>query len=259
MTALRVLVVDDEPLARGRIVRHLRSIPWIAGIEEAANVQDALARCSRFQPDILLLDIHMPDGTGFDVVRQLKAPAPALVFITAFDDQALRAFDANAVDYVTKPIEPGRLLAALERARQAATMKSSLERIGELEEVIAALRQKSLARETHKGELWVKTRGDFVRILPSAITHVQAERDYVRIHANGQDYLHHENLTAIEKLLPPGEFLRIHRSTLVRTDAVERIRPGRFSSLAAVLNDGTELRIGRTYTAAIREQLTRRL
>lgn len=256
MTGLRVLIVDDEPLARGRILRQLRPISWISEIDEAANVRDALARIAQGMPDILLLDIQMPDGSGFDLVRQMETPVPALVFITAFDDQALRAFDANAVDYITKPIEPGRLRAALERARQTATLKSSMDRISELEEVVAALRHRSEPNDQRKAELWVKTRGDYVRILPSAITHVQAERDYVRIHANGQEYLHHENLAVIEKLLPPAEFLRIHRSTLVRLDAVERIRSGNFSSLIAVLANGVELRVGRTYTASIRIKLT---
>lgn len=259
MTGLRVLVVDDEPLARGRIIRQLQPISWIAEIDEAANVRDALARIARVMPDILLLDIQLPDGSGFDLVRQMEAPPPALVFITAFDDQALRAFDANAVDYITKPIEPGRLRAALERARRTATLNTSMDRITELEEVVAALRQKNEPKDKRKAELWVKTRGDYVRILPSSITHVQAERDYVRIHANGHDFLHHENLAMIEKLLPPEEFLRIHRSTLVRVDAVERIRSGSFSSLIAVLSNGAELRVGRTYTASIRSQLTGKL
>lgn len=258
MSALSILIVDDEPLARGRISRHLRALPWIGSITEAANVRDALTTVRNSAPDILLLDIQMPDGTGFDLLRQLGDTAPTTVFVTAFDDQALRAFDANAVDYVTKPIEPGRLHAALERARAATTLKLSADRISELEEMIATLRRRDAPADTRKAELWVKSRTDFIRLMPSAITHVLAERDYVRIHADGADYLHHENLATLEAMLEGEGFLRIHRSTLVRIDAVARIRQSRFSSLVAVLHNGVELRVGRTYTAGIRRQLSGR-
>jgi two-component system, LytTR family, response regulator len=258
MTGLTVLIVDDEPLARGRILRQLKPLSWIAEIHEAANVCEALKSIAQVLPDILLLDIQMPDGSGFDLLGKLDTHVPALVFITAFDDQALRAFDANAVDYVTKPIVPARLHAAMERARQAAEFRTSLDRISELEETVTALRQRSTPGKANIGELWVKAHGDFVRLLPDDITHVQAERDYVRIFANGRAYLHHENLAAMEKLLPAEKFLRIHRSSIVRMDAVARIKAGGFSSLAVVLTNGAELRVGRTYTAGIRSQLTGR-
>ena len=255
MIAPRVLVVDDEPLARRRVERLLRQLPWIGGIDEAGGLREALAKVRAGAPDIVLLDIQMPDGTGFDLLRQLEPPLPAVVFVTAFDDRALQAFDSQAIDYVTKPIEPGRLRLALERARDAVQSRSTRDRISELEEIVAALRRSDAPREPRKAELWVKSRGDYLRILPDQITHIQAERDYVRIHADGREFLHHENLAAIVRLLPPDQFLRIHRSTVVRIGAVERIKGGRFSSLSAVLHDGTELRVGRTYTAGIRAQL----
>jgi len=256
---LRVLVVDDEPLARGRVVRLLRPTPWIGMIEEAGNVREAAARIAATQPDILLLDIQMPDGTGFDLLQSLDGPVPALVFITAFDDQALRAFDANAVDYVTKPIEPGRLHAALERARQAAAHKANADRITELEEVVATLRRRVEPGATRSPDLWVKAQGDYVRLALPAISHILAERDYVRIFSEGRDYLHNASLSSIEADLPGEEFLRIHRSTIVRLDAVERVKSGRFSSLIAVLADGSEHRIGRTYTADFRSKLAGRV
>lgn len=255
MIAPRILVVDDEPLARRRVVRLLRQLPWIGPVEQAGGVREALAAIRHSAPDIVLLDIQMPDGTGFDLVRQLEPPLPAVVFVTAFDDRALQAFDSQAVDYVTKPIEPGRLQLALERARATVQDRSTRDRVNELEEMVAALRRQSAPRDPRKAELWVKARGDYLRILPEQITHIQAERDYVRIHAGGREYLHHENLAALVRLLPPEQFVRIHRSTVVRIGAVERIKAGRFSSLAAILHDGTELRVGRTYTAGIRNQL----
>jgi DNA-binding LytR/AlgR family response regulator len=257
VNGLAVLVVDDEPLARRRVVRLLRQLSWVGAVEEAGNVRQAREKLAGFDPRILLLDIQMPGGSGFDLVRHLEDPAPALVFITAFDDQALRAFDANAVDYVTKPIEPGRFHAALERARTSAERQSSADRIVELEEVVASLRRRPEAQAPRAAEFWVKAKGDYIRIASAAITRIQAERDYVRIHADGQDYLYSENLATIERSLPPDEFVRIHRSTIVRVDAIERMKAGSFSSLIAVLSDGSEVRVGRTYTAGIRARLMR--
>ena len=207
---------------------------------------------------IILLDIRMPGGSGFDLLRHLPDPAPAVIFVTAFNDQALRAFDANAVDYITKPIEIGRFQKAMERARAVVEQSGSADRIRELEEVVANLRASGDGARPHMAELWVRAGGEYIRIKPENIGHVSAERDYVRIHADGQSYLYNENLATLERLLPPQQFLRIHRSTMVRIDAVERVKSGQFHSLVAVLNDGTELRVGRTYTAAIRARLARR-
>lgn len=255
---VNVLVVDDEPLARRRLVRHLRQLPWVAQVEEAADVRQALEALARFNAHILLLDIQMPGGSGFDLVARLPDPAPAIVFVTAFGDQACRAFDANAVDYVTKPIEPGRLRLALERARRAVALRDSADRLAELEEVVASLRRAAAPRSPGARELWVKSGGHYVRIDTARITRIQAERDYARIHADGRSYLHGENLAALARGLPADEFIRIHRSTLVRVDAVTRLEVGPLSSLAVVLRDGDVARVGRTHTAQVRARLMRR-
>ncbi len=258
MERLDVLVVDDEPLARRRAMRLAQQLPWVGKVEEAGNVAEAVRKIERFACHIVLLDIRMPGGNGFELLARFPDPAPAVIFVTAFNDQALRAFDANAVDYVTKPIEPGRFQMAMERARAAAERVASSDRVRELEEVIANLRAIDGFGAGHP-EIWVRSGGDYVRIRPEAISHVSAERDYVRIHADGQSFLYHENLAALERLLPRDAFARIHRSTMVRIDAVERVKAGPFHALIAVLGDGTELRIGRTYTAAIRAHLLGRL
>jgi DNA-binding LytR/AlgR family response regulator len=258
MQGLTVLVVDDEPLARRRAMRLARQVPWVGQIGEAGNIAQAIEWLAASTCHIILLDIRMPGGSGFDLIRHLPDPSPAVVFVTAFNDQALRAFDAHAVDYVTKPIEAGRFQTAMERARAAAEQAGSVDRIRELEEVVANLRVIGESSRQHMAELWVRASGEYVRIKPESITHVGAERDYVRIHADGQSYLYNENLATLERLLPAQQFLRIHRSTMVRIDAVERVKNGQFHSLIAILGDGTELRIGRTYTAAIRARLGRR-
>lgn len=261
MKQFDVLVVDDEPLARRRLQRMLRQLPWVGTIGEAASVTQALQWLSQSQAHVLLLDIQMPGGSGFDLLRQLPEtePLPAVVFVTAFDDQARRAFDASAVDYITKPIEPGRFLLAMERARSASELRSSAQRIAELEEVVANLRRAATPPLPGLTELWVKTQGQYVRIAVASILRIQAERDYARIHADGREFLYNASLSELERELPQQEFIRVHRSTLVRVDAVTRVGVGAFSSLTIVLSDGAMVRVGRTYTSSVKAQLLQRL
>ncbi len=258
LSGLVILVVDDEPLARRRAIRLAQQLPWVGEVGEAGNVAQATEWLARSACHIILLDIRMPGGSGFDLLRHLPEPAPAVIFVTAFGDQALRAFDAQAIDYITKPIEAGRFQTAMERARMAVEQAQSADRIRELEEVVANLRAAEPETRNQLGELWVRASGEHIRIKPESISHISAERDYVRIHADGNSYLYNENLATLERLLPTLQFQRIHRSTMVRIDAVERVKGGQFHSLIAVLNDGTELRVGRTYTPAIRARLARR-
>lgn len=257
-TALNVLIVDDEPLARRRLARLLRQLPWVGAAREAAHMQQALAALQDFAAHIVLLDIEMPGGSGFDLLAQLASQSgtrPVAVFVTAFDAHACRAFDACAIDYVTKPIEPGRFLLAMERARQAVARHDQAQRIAELEETLATLRRATPPPPPHAAALWVKSRGDHLRIATASITHLCAERDYARIHANGRQYLHSASLAELVRSLPADEFLRIHRSTVVRIAAVTRMAAGAFSSLTLTLSDGSTVRVGRTYTTAVRARL----
>lgn len=259
MTLLNFLVVDDEPLARRRVVRLLRQLPWAGQIQEAAHVQQALSCLEQFRAHILLLDIQMPGGSGFDLLASLsrrcstEGPPPAVVFVTAFDDHACQAFDANATDYITKPIEPGRFQLALERARQATEFNNGAQRIAELEAAIATLRRTAPPRGPT--ELWVKTQGHYARIAFTSITRIEAERDYARIHVDGRSYLHNISLSELERQLPSQDFIRIHRSMMVRMEAIRQLKVGAFSSLTLALSDGVTVRVGRTYTAAVRTRL----
>ena len=259
MKLTNVLVVDDEPLARRRAMRLLRQLSWVGSIAEASNVPQALVQLKKFDAQILLLDIQMPGGSGFDLLAMMSRnpDPPAVVFVTAFDDQACRAFDASATDYITKPIEPGRFHLALERARRAIETHTHAGRIAELEEVIANLRRSS-GPACLPAELWVKTRTEYVRLVGSSITRIQAERDYARIYADGQEYLHNASLAELTSQLPTQDFVRIHRSTVVRVDAVVRLGVGSFSSLTVVLADGAVARVGRTYTTDVRTRFMSR-
>ncbi|WP_296595683.1 LytTR family DNA-binding domain-containing protein [Phenylobacterium sp.] len=257
MSGLTVLVVDDEPLARRRILRLLAKEEGLGRIEAVGDVAEACRTAETLRPDILLLDIQMPGGDGFQLLDQLAQAPPAVVFVTAFDHHALRAFDADAADYVTKPIEPGRFRAAMARARRLAGLQAREERIAELQETVAALRGALGEQARAPMDFWVRARGEHLRVSADDVVRFQAERDYVRIHVAGANYLHRESLASLERRLDAEAFVRIHRSTIVRRRAVVKVRPGPFAALVAVLADGSEVRVGRTYEAQMRAVLGR--
>ncbi|MDP9632630.1 UNVERIFIED_ORG: two-component system response regulator AlgR [Ensifer adhaerens] len=255
---LSILVIDDEPLARRRLIRLLGAMPGIKIVGTAGNVQQACVLVAELLPDVILLDIQMPGGTGFDILERLGNNAPAVVFVTAFDHYALRAFEAAAVDYVTKPIEPNRLRTAIDRARMAIAARTSAERVLELNETVRALRQALRKQEAQVADIWVKARGEFIRIALDRVVRFQAERDYVRIHTENKSYLHHESLASLAGRLDPAEFLRLHRSSIVRRHCIVGLRQAPFGALIALLSDGSEIRVGRTYVKQVRPLSTER-
>lgn len=257
MTGPSVLVVDDEPLARRRTLRLLAQFDGLGRVDEAGDFNQACRMIDTARPDILLLDIQMPGGDGFELLERVAQTPPAVIFVTAFDHHALRAFEANAVDYVTKPIEPPRFRAAIERARRLVALEVRSERIVELQETVAALRGALNVQSRPPVDFWVRAKGEHIRIPADRIVRFQAERDYVRIHLDGTDYLYRASLASLEQRLDPVEFVRIHRSAIVRRRAIVRVRPGPFAALVAVLSDGAELRVGRTYEAQMRARLGR--
>ncbi|MBD3728374.1 MAG: response regulator transcription factor [Sphingomonadales bacterium] len=255
MTPMSVLVVDDEPLARRRLTRLLAKLDWVGRVEEAGDVTQACDRALQHRPDILLLDIQMPGGSGFEVLERLADAPVAVVFVTAFAHHALRAFEANAVDYVTKPIDPARFEVAMLRARDAASSTMQDDRIAELQETVASLKQALYVEDRGTHDFWVRSQGEYIRIAADSILRFQAERDYVRIHVAGADYLYQETLTSLEARLDSHDFIRIHRGTIVRRGAIARIKPAPFGALIVVLSDDSEVRIGRTYTSTIKSRL----
>lgn len=255
MTKLSVLVVDDEPLARRRLIRMLGKLEWVDRIDEANDAIEALLKIKKCCPDILLLDIQMPGGSGFDVLEQLASDPPAIVFVTAFDQYALRAFEANAVDYLTKPIDASRFSIAMDKAKSVASSRIQTDRIAELQEMIASLKGALRTQSKQTAEFWVKSLGEFVRVSQDNIIRFQAERDYVRIHVSGTSYLYQETLTSLEQRLDSDEFIRIHRSNIVKRTAIVKIKKTPFSEMVIVLSDGSEVRVGRTYSKNMRVSL----
>lgn len=255
MSGFSVLIIEDEPLARGRVRRALGRVADIHIVGEATNLDEAEALIDRLRPDIITLDIQLPGGTGFDLLERLGAAAPATIFVTAFDHQAQRAFDAHAIDYVTKPLEPARLQVAVARACARLRASSNEERVNELQEMVRSLRHALRATESAEADFWVRSRGDYRRLSLQNVTHIVAERDYVRIFSDGESHLHQESLTSLEQRLPPRLFIRVHRGAIIRRDAIVRLKTAQFSALIAELADGREIRVGRTYAAKIRAEL----
>ncbi len=256
MNQINVLVVDDEPLARRRMIRMLRKFDWVGRVDEANNVQAARQSIEQSRPHIVLLDIQMPGGSGFELLNGLAYPL-AIVFVTAFDHYALRAFEAQAIDYVTKPIEPGRFALALTRAREAVLLREQTENISELQETLANLKRALNDKAPGVKEFWVRSHGEYIRVAPEEVTCFQADRDYVTICLADQKYSYPENLASVERRLEATEFWRVHRSMIVRRSAIAKAKQAQFGALILVLTDGSEVRVGRTYLPKIRAALGR--
>lgn len=232
---LRTLVVDDEPLALERMQHICRSL---TGIEVVGTAQDgvtALSAIERLTPDLLLLDMTMPELDGLAVARALVGAAspPAVIFVTAHDQFAVEAFDLDAVDYVLKPVTPDRLERAIARA-------------------IARLGTRTAGQGSWISEFWVPHRSELLRVAAADVDRIDAERDYVRLHVGQKDgasrsYLLLQTVSGLEARLDPQRFIRLHRSTILRRDRITGLRHDGLGVWSAELDDGSTVRIGRTY------------
>ncbi len=235
--ALRTLIVDDEPLAVERMRVICASTPGLTVVGTANDGTAALRLVDALSPDLLLLDMTMPEADGLAVARALggAADAPAVIFVTAHDSFAVEAFDLDAVDYVLKPVAPERLERAIARA---------MARRGEVRE----------GRSRWLGEFWVPHRSELLRIAASDVDRIDAERDYVRLHVGQKDggsrsYLLLQTVSGLEARLDPDMFIRLHRSTILRRDRISGLRHDGLGVWSAELGDGSAVRIGRTYLA----------
>lgn len=246
MTApIRTLVVDDEPAARRRIVRLGGAHPDIRIVGEAGTAADAIELLESASPDLVFLDIRLPEGDGFEVVDALAAtPArrrrPAVVFVTAFSEHASRAFDVHAVDYLMKPFSPERFNTALERVREHLGRTAAVD---DPEPHVASRR------------LPIEIDGRVLLLDTERIDYIRAERNYVRIHAGGDSHRVRGSLGAMERKLDPARFSRIHRSLIVALDRVQEVETLDHGELALRLRSGVILVSGRTYTTALRSAL----
>ncbi len=244
---LRVLVADDESPARRRLLRFLAEAPDLEVVGEAANGLEAVEALERLRPDLLFLDVQMPELDGFGVIREVGLAAlPATIFVTAYDHYALPAFDAHAVDYLLKPFDQARLDRALERARQrlaAGALARGLEE---------ALRE--IGRQARPADRLLVRSGERRHLLPLAeLQWVEAENNHVRLHAVSGSYLMRETMRAMEARLDPARFRRIHRSSIVNLDHVTQLQPWFGGDYLVLMKDGSKLTLSRTYKERVRD------
>jgi two-component system, LytTR family, response regulator len=260
MNRLRVLIVDDEPLAVRRLQIALGRIPEVELVGVAEDGRSALEAIAASLPDVVLLDIKMPGLNGFEVAEALDgAGAPAVIFVTAFDRFAVKAFDAHALDYLVKPVEFDRLVEALGRARERRDQQTQAAELEELKAVLAQLRapeSEPAPDSRFETEFWVRDRQGYVRVPVARIEWIDAERDYVRLHAGGRAYMLRDTMQRLEERLDPSTFARIHRSVIVQIGRVEGIRKTATGALRAVMSSGAELPIGRRHAGFV-ERLVR--
>jgi DNA-binding LytR/AlgR family response regulator len=257
---LRVLIVDDELLARRRAAAMLAQIAGVEVVGTADDCDSGLALIRELAPDVVLLDIKMPGRSGFDMLTLLDGPViPVVIFVTAFNHYAIRAFEVSAVDYLLKPVPFDRMCEALDRARAALQNRDRETQLAEMAAVIAALRSDSDERSTNEGyesEFWVQRLGEYARVPVASIEWVAAERDYVRLYASGTSHLLRETMGKMEERLDSAQFLRIHRSLIVRRALVTAVRQKNYGAVKVALGDGLELPVGRSYVQGVRELLT---
>jgi two-component system, LytTR family, response regulator len=244
-----VLIVDDEPLARAGLRTLLGRDPDIGVIHEAANGVLAVEAIRRERPDLVFLDVQMPDRDGFGVVADIGPDRmPATVFVTAHDEHAIQAFEINAVDYLLKPVTAERFAQALARAKARLAAAPAGEERRQMVEMLATL----VAPPRHVQRLAVKASGRTVFVDVSDIDWIEAAENYVELHVPGASHLLHVPLSTLEKSLDPARFLRIHRSTIVRIQRIAELLPGAHGEFVVVLADGTRLDSGRTYADKLR-------
>jgi two-component system LytT family response regulator len=241
---IRALVVDDEPLARRGIRVRLERGGGVEVIGECANGSEAVSAIRDLAPDLVFLDVQMPGLGGFDVIERVGVERmPPVVFVTAYDAHALRAFDVHALDYLLKPIDDERFDTAVERARR---------RVAE-RQVSAMGRQLAAALEDLRTRrILIKDRGRVVIVNETDVDWIEAEGDYVRVHAGGRGHLLRETMTAMAERLDPASFARIHRSTIVNVSRIRELKPLPNREFTVVLKDGTQLRLSRSYRDALR-------
>jgi two-component system LytT family response regulator len=247
---IRTLIVDDEPLAREWVRNGLQDEPDIDVVAECGDGFEAVRAVTELKPDLMLLDVQMPGLDGFGVLASLEAQdLPAVIFVTAFDRYALKAFEAHAVDYLMKPFSSERLHDAVERAR--AQIDRSSER--DLKAALHALLEDIQRERAYPDWLLIKKEDRSVFLRVADIDWIESSRNNVRLHVGKEIYVFHETTTGIESKLDPKKFFRIHRSTIVNIEKIREMHPWFNGDYAVTLKDGTKLTLSSTYRERLKE------
>ena len=246
---IRALVVDDEAVARRRIRRLLEPERDVAVVGECGDGASAVQAIAAARPHLVFLDVQMPELDGFGVIQALSPPdVPAVVFVTAFDRYALRAFDVHAIDYLLKPLTRERFRTAVSRARERIARRDE-------DKGLAALVAELRARPRYLARVAVPAGSRTVLVDCSEIEWLEAADNYVKLHVGGREYLVRETLSALEQRLDPADFSRIHRSSIVRLDRVLGLSPATHGDLQLELRSGARLTLSRTFRSRVERRL----
>lgn len=245
MSVLHVLLVDDEPLALRRLETLFGDIDDVDVVGTASTGEEAERRIAELHPDLVMLDISMPQKSGIRVAADLVAdPRPEIIFVTAFEQYAPDAFEVDAADYLLKPVRFDRLRQAVERARRRRTMRGAADRLAGI-----------APAEARDEAIWVQVAGGNLRLPIAQIEWVEAARDYVLLHTATRSYIHRISMTALERLLDPGQLMRVHRSTFIRPALVRAVQRLGKGLIALEMEDGAIVQVGPSYVHAVLDRI----
>ena len=253
---IRVLLVDDEPLAREMIREMLKTDVEVEIVGECVNGREAVEAIQEHNPDLIFLDVQMPEVGGFEVLEALKSETiPHVIFVTAYDQYAVRAFEVHALDYLLKPFDRERFESAWRRAK--AQILAS--RNGEMDQRILAILEELKAGSKYLERLVIKSGGRVFFLETDDIDWIEAEGNYVSVHTGKKSHLLRETISSLEAQLDPKKFLRIHRSSIVRIDRIKELQPWFHGEYRVILQDGTQLTLSRNYRENLQGTLGRLL
>ncbi|MET0269150.1 MAG: LytTR family DNA-binding domain-containing protein [Sphingomonas sp.] len=255
---IRTILVDDESLAIQGLQLRLEPHEDVEIIETCSNGREAIRAIKTHKPDLVFLDIQMPGFDGFSVVQGLmEVEPPLIVFVTAYTDHAVRAFQADALDYLMKPVEPERLAETLDRVRQRLVEKRGAEEVGRLKEVLAEHAPEAAEAMPDGGDapasnrfeklINIKDRGQIFRVDVDTIERIDAAGDYMCIYTGDNTLILRETMKDLEKRLDPRRFQRVHRSTIVNLDLVKQVKPHTNGECFLVLDSGAQVKVSRSY------------
>jgi len=251
---IRVLLVDDEPLAREMLREMLKGDPQVAIVGESCNGREALEAIRRHSPDLVFLDVQMPEVGGFEVLSSLgKEEIPHVIFVTAYDQYAVRAFEVQALDYLLKPFDQERFDVSWQRAR--AQVIRDRNGVRDMDQRILALLEELKADKSYLERLVIKTGGRIYFLETAEIDWIEAEGNYVSVHSAKKSHLLRETISSLESQLDPRKFVRIHRSSIVRLDFIKELQPWFHGEYRIILQDGTQLTLSRNHRDKLQEAL----
>lgn len=257
---IRTILVDDEPLAIQGLQLRLEPFDDVEIVDTCSNGREAIRSIKTHKPDLVFLDIQMPGFDGFSVVQGLMEVEPPLfVFVTAYSEHAIRAFEAQAVDYLMKPVDEARLADTLDRVRQRLSEKRGAEEVEKLKEVLAEVAPEAMesvdstagedahAASRYERMINIKDRGQIFRVDVDSIEKIDAAGDYMCIYTGDNTLILRETMKDLEKRLDPRRFQRVHRSTIVNLDQVRQVKPHTNGECFLVLDSGSQVKVSRSY------------